>query len=58
MGVGTSHTTLTPPASIDPQTTFIELVNENPKPIVQIRDKREQVKTEKEWNKRQKEVAF
>jgi len=44
-------------ASIDPQTHFIELVNENPKPIVKIRDKREQVKKEKEWNKRQKEVA-
>jgi translation initiation factor IF-3 len=44
-------------ASIDPHTHFLELVNENPKPVVKIRDKQEQVKKEKEWKKRQKEVA-
>jgi translation initiation factor IF-3 len=44
-------------ASIDSQTHFIELVNENPLPIVKIRDKQEQFKKQQEWNRRQKEVA-
>jgi translation initiation factor IF-3 len=44
-------------ASINPQTHFIELVDENPRPVVKIRDKQEQIRKEKEWKKRQREVA-
>src|SRR5882762_2012019 len=44
-------------ASIDPKKTFIELVTDDPKPIVKIKSKQEQYKKQKEWQKRQKEVA-
>ncbi|KIM84004.1 hypothetical protein PILCRDRAFT_6853 [Piloderma croceum F 1598] len=44
-------------ASINSQTHFIELVHENPKPVVKIRDKQEEIQKEKKRKKRQREVA-
>jgi len=45
-------------ASIDPQEVFIELVNEKPQPIVKIISKRDRYVKQKEWRKKQREVAL
>jgi translation initiation factor IF-3 len=44
-------------ASIDSKTHFVELVNEDPQPLVKIKNKTQEYIKMKEWKKRQKEVA-
>jgi len=44
-------------ASIDPKTHYVELVSEDPQPIVKIRNKKEEYNKQKQWKRRQKEVA-
>lgn len=44
-------------ASVDPQTHYVELVSVHPQPVAKIRSKREQNQKEKQWRKRQREVA-
>lgn len=43
--------------SIDSKNQFVELVSEDPKPLVKIKNKKEEYNKMKEWKRRQKEVA-
>lgn len=44
-------------ASIDSKTHFVELVSEDPQPLVKIKNKKQEYIKMKEWKRRQKEVA-
>lgn len=43
--------------SIDPKTHFVELVSEDPQPIVKIKSKKQEYDKQKDWKRKQKETA-